>query len=376
MNSRLMSIIRKEFIQIFRDPRTLALIIVMPIIQLFLLGYAATTDVKNISLAVWDQSHSPQARALLDAFRSANYFSIDYVVGSDQEYRELIESGDIRAALIIPPDYEQRLLEGKAQVSLVLDGSDATVGGTALNTAKLIGQSYATKILTEQAALTGRPSSSFNPPLEVRTQVWYNPDLIAAYFNVPGVIGMILYFITALLTASAIVRERERGTIEQLIVTPIRSWELVVGKILPYSILALIDMVEVLVIGHWWFKVPIKGDLGLVFALSGLFLISSLGIGLFASTVANTQQEAFITVMVTMLPSIFLSGFFFPIEAMPVFLQYVSAIVPLRYYLVIIRALLLKGVGLAALRSEVIALTIFAIVIMGAASLRFRKRLD
>lgn len=375
MNSRLISIIRKEFIQIFRDPRTLVLIIVMPMLQLFLLGYAATTDVKNISIAVWDQSHSSQARALLDAFRSANYFSIDYFVGSDAEYRDLIESGDIRAALIIPPDYAQRLMEGNAQVSLVLDGSDATVGGTALNTARLIGQSHATKILAEQASLTGRPFS-FNPPLEVRTQVWYNPDLIAAYFNVPGVIGMILYFITTLLTASSIVRERERGTIEQLIVTPIRSWELVVGKILPYSILALIDMVEILVIGHLWFKVPIKGDLGLIFVLSGLFLISSLGIGIFASTVANTQQEAFITVMVTMLPSIFLSGFFFPIEAMPRFLQLVSAIVPLRYYLVIIRALLLKGVGLPALQNEVIALTIFAVVIMGVAALRFRKRLD
>ena len=375
MNSRLASIIRKEFIQIFRDPRTLILIIVMPIIQLFLLGYAATTDVKNISLAVWDQSKSPQARALLDAFRSANYFSIDYFVESDVEYRDLIESGDIRAALIIPPDYERRILEGTAQVSLVLDGSDATVGSTALSTAKLIGQSYATKIMSEQAALTGRPSS-FNPPLEVRTQVWYNPDLIAAYFNVPGVIGMILFFITALLTASAVVRERERGTIEQLIVTPIRSWELVVGKILPYSILAMIDMIEILVIGHLWFKVPIKGDFGLIFALSALFLISSLGIGLLASTIANTQQEAFITVMFTMLPSIFLSGFFFPIEAMPKFLQYVSAIVPLRYYLVIIRALLLKGVGLAALKSEVLALTGFAIGIMGLAAMRFRKRLD
>jgi ABC-2 type transport system permease protein len=375
MNARLLSIIRKEFIQIFRDPRTLLLIILMPIMQLFLLGYAATSDVKNISLAVWDQSQSKQSRALLDAFRSANYFSIDYSVYSASEYKDLIESGDIRAALIIPPDYEQRLLESKAQVSLVLDGSDATVGGTALSTAKLIGQSFAVKVLSEQAALTGRPSS-FNPPLEVRTQVWYNPDLIQAYFNVPGVIGMILYFITALLTASSIVRERERGTIEQLIVTPIRSWELVVGKLLPYTILAFIDTLEILVIGHWWFKVPIRGDIGLIFALSGLFIISSLGIGLFASTVANTQQEAFITVMVTMLPTIFLSGFFFPIEAMPVPLQYVSAIVPLRYFLVIIRALLLKGVGAAALRSEIIALVIFAVVIMGAASARFRKRLD
>ena len=375
MNSRLMSIIRKEFIQIFRDPRTLALIIVMPIMQLFLLGYAATTDVKNISLAVWDQSQSTQSRALLDAFRAANYFSIDYSVYSANEYTDLIESGEIRAALIIPPDYEERLLEGTAQVSLVLDGTDAAVGGTALSTAKLIGQSYATKILSDQAALTGRPSS-FSPPLDVRTQVWYNPDLIQAYFNVPGVIGMILYFVTALLTASSIVRERERGTIEQLIVTPIRSWELVVGKVLPYTILAFIDTLEILIIGHWLFEVPIRGDIGLIFALSGLFIISSLGIGLFASTVANTQQEAFITVMVTMLPSIFLSGFFFPIEAMPQFLQWVSAIVPLRYYLVIIRALLLKGVGVAALQNEIIALVIFAVVIMGAAAARFRKRLD
>jgi drug efflux transport system permease protein len=375
MNSRLISIIRKEFIQIFRDPRTLVLIILMPIMQLFLLGYAATTDVRNISIAVWDQSQSPQSRALLDAFRAADYFSIDYPVYSAQEYTDLIEAGKIRAALIIPPDYDTRLLQGKAQVSLVLDGSDATVGGTALATAKLIGQSYATKVLEEQAALTGR-ASSFTPPLDVRTQVWYNPDLIAAYFNVPGVIGMILYFITALLTASSIVRERERGTIEQLIVTPIRSWELVVGKILPYAILAFIDTFEILVIGHLWFKVPIRGDLGLIFALSGLFVLSSLGIGLFASTIANTQQEAFITVMVTMLPSIFLSGFFFPIEAMPRLLQYVSAIVPLRYYLVIIRALLLKGVGVRALTEQIVALTIFAIAIMGAAAFRFRKRLD
>ena len=375
MNSRLSSIIRKEFIQILRDPRTLVLIIVMPILQLFLLGYAATTDVKNISLAVWDQSQSAQSRALLDAFRAANYFGVDYSVYSEQDYRALIESGEIRAALVIPPDYEVRLAEGKAQVSLVLDGSDATVGGTALSTAKLIGQSYATKVMAEQIALTGR-SASINPPLEVRTQVWYNPDLIAAYFNVPGVIGMILYFITTLLTASSIVRERERGTIEQLIVTPIRSWELVVGKILPYTMLAFVDIIEVLIIGHWWFKVPIRGDLGLIFALSGLFILSGLGIGLFASTIANTQQEAFITAMVTMLPSIFLSGFFFPIEAMPVFLQYVSAFIPLRYYLVIIRALLLKGVGIVALQSQIIPLIIFSVVIMGVAAMRFRKRLD
>jgi ABC-2 type transport system permease protein len=347
----------------------------MPIVQLFLLGYAATTDVKNVPIAVWDQSRSPESRALLDAFRAADYFRIDYEVRSEEDIQILIERGDVRAALVIPPDYDSRLLEGDAQVSMILDGSDATVGSTALSTANLIGQSYSIKVLTEQASRQGR-AATVKPPLEVRTRVWYNPDLVSAYFMIPGMIGMILYMITALLTASAIVRERERGTIEQLIVTPIRSWELVVGKIVPYVILGFFDTLEVLLIGHYWFKVPIRGDLSLIFATSGLLLLSSLGIGLFASTIANTQQEAFLTVMFTMLPGIFLSGFFFPLDAMPQFLQIVSYAIPLRYFLVIIRTLLLKGVGLAAIQNEVIALAIFGVVIMGAAAARFRKRLD
>jgi ABC-2 type transport system permease protein len=375
MNTRLLSIIRKEFIQIRRDVRTLAIIVVMPIMQLFLLGYAATTDIKNISLVVWDQSRSPQSRQLLDGFRSADYFRIRYVVGSEDEYRALIEAGRARAALVIPPDYSRRLLNGHAQVSMVLDGSDATVGGTALSAAKLIGQAYSTQVLAEQAAASGQ-RLSMDPPLEVRTQVWYNPDLISAFFNIPAVIGMILWSITAMLTATAVVRERERGTIEQLIVTPIRPWELIVGKILPYVVLAFVDVIEVLIIGHFWFKVPIRGDLGLIMLLSGLFVLSGLGLGLLVSTIANTQQEALLVVLMTLLPSVFLSGFFFPIDAMPRFLQLVSYFIPLRYYLVIIRALLIKGVGAAALRGEIIALSVFAIVIMGAAVSRFRKRLD
>jgi len=375
MNSRLLSIIRKEFIQIFRDPRTLGLILVMPIVQLFLLGYAATTDVKNIPIAVWDQSRTPESRALLDTFRAADYFRIDYEVRSEEDIQILIERGDVRAALIIPPDYSRRLLEADAHVSMILDGSDATVGSTALATARLIGQSYAIKVLDKQASRQGI-AAAVQPPLEVHTQVWYNPDLVSAYFMIPGMIGMILYFITALLTATAIVRERERGTIEQLIVTPIRSWELVIGKVLPYVLLGFFDTMEVLLIGHFWFKVPIRSDISLIVATSGLLLLSSLGIGLFASTVANTQQEAFLTVMFTMLPSIFISGFFFPLDAMPKFLQLVSYIIPLRYFLVIIRTLLLKGVGAAAIQNEIIALAIFGVLIMGAASVRFRKRLD
>lgn len=375
MNLRLISIIRKEFIQIRRDPRTLVLVVLMPIMQLFLLGYAATTDVKNVSLAVWDQNRTSQSRELLDAFAAANYFRISYSVGSDAEYRDLIERGLARAVLIIPADYDQKLAEGTAQVSMVLDGSDAIVGSSALSTARLIGQAYATQVLDEMTALSGG-GASLTPPVEVRTQVWYNPDLVSAYFNIPGVIGMILSFLTALLTATAVVRERERGTIEQLIVTPIRSWELVVGKILPYVILAFVNVIEVLIIGHWWFGVPVRGDLGLIFVLSGLFVLSSLGIGLFASTLANTQQEAVLIVMTTLLPTVFLSGFFFPIDAMPPFLQAISYVIPLRYYLVIIRSLLVKGVGFSALEGQTLALGLFALVIMGAAARRFRKRLD
>ena len=375
MNSRLMSIIRKEFVQIFRDPRTLVLVIVMPIMQLFLLGYAATSDVRNIGMAVLDQSQTPQSRALLDAFRAADYFKIEYSVGSQQEYQALIEAGDVRVALVIPPDYDQRLLEGNAKVLMVLDGSDASIGATALSTSKLIGQSFATKILTEQAVLTGR-AATITPPLEVRTQVWYNPDLDSAYFMIPGVIGMILSFVTTILTATTIVRERERGTIEQLIVTPIRSWELILGKLLPYVFLAFIETFEIIIIGHFWFGVPVRGSLTLITITSGLFLMSSLGIGLLASTIANTQQEAMLTVMMYNLPSIFLSGFFFPLEAMPRFLQLVSYAIPLRYYLIVIRALLLKGVGAGAIQNEIIGLTLFGIGIMSFAAMRFRKRLD
>jgi len=376
INSRLVALIRKEFIQIRRDPRTLALIIIIPILQLFLLGYAATNDVRNVPLAVLDQDRSSAARRLLDAYRAADYFRIDRLVGSERELRDLIDRGVVRAGLIIPPDYGKRLNSGeRASVAFVLDGSDPTVASTALSAAQLIGQAHATTILSKRTQRLGF-GIQLQTPLEVRTQVWYNPDLVSAYFMIPGVIGMILYALTSILTATAIVRERERGTIEQLIVTPIRPLELVIGKLFPYVVLAIINTIEVLVLGAWWFDVPVRGDLGLILGLSGLFLLSSLGIGLFGSTIANTQQEAMLTVWMTLLPSIFLSGFFFPLEAMPKVLQWISYLFPLRYYLVIIRALLLKGVELSALREPVLALTLFGLVLMGAAARRFRKRLD
>jgi ABC-2 type transport system permease protein len=376
INSRLRSLIRKEFIQIVRDPRTLALILIIPVMQLFLLGYSATNDVRNVPMAVYDQDRGSAARSLLDAFRAADYFRLDYEVGSETQLRTLIDDGTARVGLIIPPDYSDQVKgNGSAEVAFVLDGSDPTVASTALSSAQMIVQNHSTQITTERLVRQGR-SGALESPVSISAQVWYNPDLVSAYFMIPGVIAMILYTLTSILTANAIVRERERGTIEQLIVTPIRPWELVVGKILPYVILAFIMMIEVLAIGHYWFGVPVRGSLVLITGISGLFLLTSLGIGLLASTFANTQQEAMLIVWMLLLPSLFLSGFFFPLEAMPQVLQWFSYIVPLRYYLVVIRSLLLKDVSLAAIQSDVIALAIFGAVLMTAASLRFRKRLD
>jgi ABC-2 type transport system permease protein len=376
MNSRLTSLIRKEFIQILRDPRTLILVLVIPVMQLFLLGYAATNDVRNLPLAVYNLDNGPDSRQLLDAYRAADYFELAFDAGSEQELRDLIDSGKARAGLIIPSDYSQKLRSGSsAQIAFVLDGSDPTAASTALSAARLIGQQQGVRVMEERLQRRGQ-SIGVSSPLEVHTQVWYNPDLVNAYFMIPGVIGMILFALTSILTATAIVRERERGTIEQLIVTPIRSWELIVGKMLPYTILALLNTLEVLAIGAWWFHVPIRGDLWLILGLSALFLLSSLGIGLFASTIANTQQEAMLTVWMTLLPALFLSGFFFPLEAMPKVLQWISLLMPLRYYLVIIRSLLLKGVGAEALQNDIFALAVFGVGIMTAAALRFRKRLD
>lgn len=376
MNSRLSALIRKEFIQILRDPRTLVLILIIPIMQLFLLGYAATNDVRNVPMVVFDQDRSPAARELLDAYRAADYFQIAYDVRSEGELRELIDSGEARVGMIIPQDYSEKVQGNKsAQVVILLDGSDPTVATTALSAAKLIGQAHSTEINAIRL-IRQRGQAAPKPPIEVLTQVWYNPDLISSYYMIPGVIGMILFALTSILTATAIVRERERGTIEQLIVTPIRSWELVIGKILPYVILAFLNMLEVLALGHYWFGVPVRGNLVLILLLSGLFLLSSLGIGLLASTFADTQQEAMLVVWMTLLPAIFLSGFFFPLDAMPKVLQLISMVLPLRYYLVIIRTLMLKDVGISMLWGDILALAIFGVALITIASMRFRKRLD
>ncbi len=375
MNTRLISIVRKEFIQLWRDKRMLAMILVFPLIQLFILSYIFTTDVRDLPMAVFDQSHSAEARDFLQAYRATDYFTLTYAVNSDLELHRLIEKGEVGIGLIIPPDYASQLYKGQAQVALILDGSDPTIANTALSAARLIAQNYATELMVERLQASGL-NVRLKQPIDVRTTVWYNPDLVSAYFMIPGVIAMILFAITALLTATSVVREREHGTIEQLIVTPIRPWELVVGKILPYVILGLMDTVEVIAIGHFWFGVPVRGSLLLIAMVSILFLASGLGIGLLASTIANTQQEAMLTVWMSLLPAIFLSGFLFPINNMPWLLRWISYAIPMRYFLEALRVLMLKGAGLAAIQNQVIALVLFGILIMGAAAMRFRKRLD
>ncbi len=375
-NIRLISIIRKEFTQIWRDPRTLALIVIMPIMQLLLMGYAATTNVRNVPMVVFDQDRSRESRALLEAFLAADYFKVNQNTTSLDDLLDAIHKGDSRVGLIIPPEFGSLLTRGEStRIALVLDGSDPTSASSSLSAAQLISQEHATHILVERLERTV-PNMTLNSPIEMRTQVWYNPDMISAYYMVPGVIGMILYAIASILTATAIVRERERGTIEQLIVTPIRSWELVIGKLLPYVLLTLMNTIEVLALGSLLFGVPIKGDLTTILLLSSLFLLTGLGIGLVMSTIANTQQEAMLASFMTILPAIYLSGFFFPLEAMPKVLQWISHITPLRYYLIIIRSVMIKGVGMADLQDEILALVLFGIGMMTLAALRLRKRLD
>ncbi len=250
-----------------------------------------------------------------------------------------------------------------------------TVAATALAAATLIGQAQSTELNVERIDRRGM-GDVMAPAIDVRIQVWYNPGLLSALYMIPAMIGMILQYQSTMLTSTSIVRERERGTIEQLIVTPLRSWELIIGKLTPYVIIAFLNTLEILLIGVLVFKVTIAGSLALLLLLTALFLVTALGIGLLISTVASTQQEAMLTTMFTLLPSIFLSGFLFPLAAMPTWLQLISYLIPLRYYLIIARGIVIKGVGMAALWPEILALCIFAVVVMSAAISRFHKRLD
>jgi ABC-2 type transport system permease protein len=374
--SRILAIIRKEFIHIRRDPRTLGIVLILPVFQLLIFGYAVTNDIEHLPMAVYDQDRSAASRALVDAYRASLYFDVAFYVQDNRELAYLIDSGRARVGLTIPPGYGDRLARREqAEVSFIIDGSDPTVANTALSAAAAIGQAYgatlAQRILRQGGLLPGAL-----PGVDVRTRVWYNPNMVSANYMVPALIGLILQTLTALLTAVAIVREREHGTLEGLIVTPIRASELMIGKIVPYVILAFMDTIEILLVGTLWFRVPINGSVVLLLALAALFLLSSLGIGLLVSSAARTQQEAMMLAFFTILPSVFLSGFMFPISAMPRVLQWLSRVIPLTYFLVIDRGIVLKGNSLDILMPQVIALTVFGTAILTLAIVRFRKRLE
>ena len=373
MIMRTLSLIRKEFLHILRDPRTLFVMLGMPIMQLVLLGYAATTDIEHLRTAILDGDKSLASRELIEAYRASNYFDIALYVESEQQLEHLVDSGQVRAGLIIPAGYGKAVTTGEqVQVAFVIDGSDPSVASTVFAASQSVGQAQSMHIMERTMGID--PDDL--PGVQVRPRVWYNPEMKSTTFMIPGLMGMLLYFFTALFTSMSIVREREQGTIEQLIVTPIKPLELIVGKIAPYVFVAFFDVLEVLAIGVFWFGVPIRGSLGLLLGLSALFLLTSLGIGIFISSVANTQQEAMLLAFLTMFPSVFLGGFFFPIEAMPGWLQAITYVIPLRYMLVVIRGIILKGVGLQILRQEVIALIVFGVAIMLLAAARFRKRLE
>lgn len=348
----------------------LPLVIISPVLQLIIYGYAISTTVSHITTAVYDASRTPQSRALILSMEASRYFDVNYYVNNFNQINGLVDSGSATVAIVIPPNFSQRLASGQtAVVQAIIDGSDPNTATTSMGYLQAIFRRYSQNIIVERF---GRlPEVGVNPQI----RVWYNPTLESRNYMVPGIIAFVLLQITMNLTTLSIVRERERGTIEQLIVTPIRRWELIVGKVLPYTAIGYLDIFLVLLVGTQVFGVPIQGSILLLLLLSGVFLLSALGLGLFISTIAKNQQQAGVAMPFIMLPNFLLSGFFFPIENMPRFIQVVTYIIPLRYYLAIVRAIFLKGTGLSLLWNQVLPMGALGIVILTGSVLNFRKKL-
>jgi len=366
MWERIYRMLVKEFIQVLRDPRMKALIFVMPVVQLIMFGYAVTTDVEHIKTAVCDLDKSPQSRALIERFTASGYFDVVAHVERPGELGELLDRSKAIIAIQINRGFADDLRAGKqAVIQTLIDGTDSNTGTVAMDYAQRITQAYAREWAGEVEA----------SPVELRSRAWFNPDLKSRYFNVPGVIAVVLLLISLLLTAMAIVREREIGTMEQLMVTPIRPLELILGKTLPFVLISFVDVLVVTAIGVNWFDVPIHGSLVLLLFGSGLYLMSTIGIGLFISTVSQTQQQALMSSFFFYLPAVLLSGFMFPISNMPEPAQWLTYLNPLRYFLEIIRAIFLKGSGLDVLWPQFAALAVLGAALLTISSLRFQKRM-
>jgi ABC-2 type transport system permease protein len=369
-------IVVKEFLQIKRDPRMLLVSFMAPVLQLILLGYAATTDIKDIPMLVCDQDRTSKSREFVNQFVNSGYFVVESEVHSLSEIDLNIEDGHVWLALVIPPNFSNDLLAHRTtSVQLDADGSDANSANISIGYASQIISTYSRSIVTEvrkQFPHLSRPAIVYP---EVR--VWYNPDLTSRNFMVPGVLALVLMIITMTLTSLAVVKEKEIGTLEQLMVTPIKPYQLIIGKLLPFVLIAGLDMMLVILVARFWFDVPLQGSVALLLGLSGLFVLTTLGLGLFVSTISKTQQQAMMTAQFFFfMPFMFLSGFAFPIENMPQAIQYITYLIPLRYFIVIIRGVFLKGIGIHELWPQAVALLAFGVTIFTLSVMRFRKRLE
>jgi len=371
MMRRIRTLMWKEFLELRQTPRLVGLIVVAPLLQLTMLGYAATTDVKDVPVVVVDGDRTPRSREILQRFNASPYFKI---VGEEMNTEAVTDDlalGRAWLAIIIPRGLQASLDGGgppeNRVIQVLADGTDSNSSGVAMAyAASLVSQFNAT--LVERA--TGRPGT-----IDGRVRVWFNPQLVSKDFMVPGVIALLLLVITSNLSSMAIVRERELGTLEQLNVTPLGRWELILGKLLPYALVGFLDVLLVTAIAVFWFEVPLRGSLSLLLGASMVYLLCTLGLGLFVSTISSTQQQAMMTsTFFFLVPMIYLSGFIFPIENMPRIIQWVTVLIPLRYFLVIVRGVFLKGIGLDILWPEFTALASWGVAVLVLAAMRSRKR--
>jgi len=370
MWQRIISIIIKEFVQLKRDRRSLVMVTFIPLVQMCIFGYAVGSDIKDVSLAVWDASHTAESRELIQSFRQTEFFSVNYYAADYDDIADRIESGDAKAALVIPPEYSRNLHRGETvQVQFFADGSDPSTGIQALANASLIVQAKGAELMSKDQL------GELALPILLQPRVWYNPAMQSSVFYLPGLVGVILQNLTIMLTAFAIVREKENGTIEQLNVTPLRRGELIAGKLIPYVIIAYVQVIMILVPAILIFNMPMRGNLLLLIALSSLFLMFSLAIGLLISTVSRNQFQAMQSAFLMLIPSIMLSGFIWPVETMPKLAQWISTIIPLTYYLRILRGIVVKGVGIEHLWQEAAILAAMGVVTLILAASRVRKTL-
>jgi ABC-2 type transport system permease protein len=373
---RLRRLVWKEFLELRQNPRLFGIVIVAPIIQLTMLGYAATTDVRDVPIVVADGDRTPESRNLIARFEASHNFTIIDTVTTVRDVDQYLQRDQAWIALAIPQGYGATRRTGQpVSLQVIADGSNSNSTTVALGYATALVGEYAAEVL-QGAAGPASEIPAGTPGIDLRIRVWFNPQLESRFFMIPGVLALLLLLVTANLAAMGIVREKEMGTLEQLNVTPLRRWELIVGKLLPYGVIAFIDVLLVTAVAVFWFEVPLRGSFALLLALSLLYVVCTLALGLFISTISDTQQQAMMTATFFFLtPMIYLSGFIFPIENMPRVIQYATYLIPLRYFLVIVRGIFLKGIGLSLLWRETAAMTAWGAVVLSLAVMRSRKRI-